>query len=487
MENGETGKAMSGMRYEEFMEALEALRVENTSVFLIHGEEYLTAIACDRLVDVLIGDGSRALNVERLEGGDEIILDALDRLNTYALLADRKIVVLPDVRFFFGKEDAGKLLDKARTAHGNDDVRKGALHLMKFMSLTDATHEDMTGERRKELASATPDLKLDDGWLDDLLSYSRQNDMSPTADGSPVRRLAEAVEKGFPKQHYLIVTAEAVDKRKKIYKQMTAAGTVIDCHVPKGDRRADRQEQATVMKAQMDAVLQRHGKAMDAGARKLLFERVGFDLRTCMGNLEKLVAFSGSRRTISADDVARVVTRTRHEPIYELTNAVTDRDGSGAIAHLAVMLEDDTLHPLQALAAISNQVRRLLIAREFLDSDLGRSWRQGMPFPAFKQHVMPALETFQNNLAETMAALGADSNDPDSQKGGMRLAPELLPARSPKSPFPAYQTMKKASRFSLDELIRAMAALEKADRDLKSQGVPAKLALEALILNMCNM
>ena len=478
---------MPGIRYDEFMEGLEASNVEDFSVFLIHGEEYLTANACDRLIDVLIGDGSRTLNVERLEGGDEIILDALDRLNTYALLADRKIVVLPDVRFFFGKEDAGKLLDKARAAHGNDEFRKGALHLMKYMSLTDATYEDMAAGRREELAAAKPDLKPDDGWLDDLLSYGRQNDMSPSADGSPIRRLAEAVEKGFPKQHYLIVTAETVDKRKTIYKQMTTAGTVVNCHVPKGDRRADRQEQASVMKEQMDAVLQRHGKAMDAGARKLLFERVGFDLRTCMGNLEKLVAFSGSRRTITADDVAQVVTRTRHEPIYELTNAVTDRDAAGAIAHLTAMLEDDTLHPLQALAAISNQVRRLLVAREFLDSDLGRSWRQGMPFPAFKQHVLPSLEMFQNNLAESVAALGADSEHPNGQQGGMKLAPDLLPARNPKSPFPAYQTMKKASRFSLEELIGAMAALERADRDLKSQGVPAKLALEALILNMCRM
>jgi len=477
---------MPGIRHDEFMSALAASRVEKTSVFLIHGEEYLTANASARLIEFLLGDGSRALNVERLEGGDEIILDAVDRLNTYALLADRKIVVLPDARFLFGKEDADKLLEKAHRAHGNDEAGKGALHLMKYMSLAGIGYEDLAGEHRQSLAASKPALKLDGAWLDDLLTYGRQHDLSPASDGSPVERLAAAIEKGFPPRHYLIITAEAVDKRKKVFKQIAEAGTVVDCHVPKGDRRADRQEQTAVMREQMDALLKRHGKSMESAARTRLFERVGFDLRTCMGNMEKLVAFSGTRSAITADDVARVVTRTRREPIYELTNAVTDRDTIGAIAHLEAMLEDEALHPLQALAAISNQVRRLLVAREFMGSEHGKAWRADMSFPVFKQQVMPALDAYQKRLGEFVAELGTDpGKEGPPGRGTLKVPPEILPARNPKSPFPAFQTMKKASLFSLEDLVDAMAALERTDRDLKTQGVSAKLALEALILNIC--
>jgi len=66
----------------------------------------------------------------------------------------------------------------------------------------------------------------------------------------------------------------------------------------------------------------------------------------------------GERREITAEDVAAVLTRTKKDPLYELTNAVTDRDWEKSFFFLASLLAGD-IHGLQALAAIANQVRKL--------------------------------------------------------------------------------------------------------------------------------
>ena len=42
----------------------------------------------------------------------------------------------------------------------------------------------------------------------------------------------------------------------------------------------------------------------------------GFDLRTFINNLEKLIAYTGERKNITKDDVKSVLERTRIDPIY---------------------------------------------------------------------------------------------------------------------------------------------------------------------------
>ena len=57
-----------------------------------------------------------------------------------------------------------------------------------------------------------------------------------------------------------------------------------------------------------------------------LYEMTGFDLRTFSNNLEKLVLFAGERQEITEDDVAAVLERSKQDPIYVLTGAVSDRN-----------------------------------------------------------------------------------------------------------------------------------------------------------------
>ena len=83
------------------------------------------------------------------------------------------------------------------------------------------------------------------------------------------------------------------------------------------------------------------------------------------------------------------------DPVFELTNAVTDRNYDAAAFYLKSLLSQG-FFPLQIIAAIINQVRKVLIVKDFLESPAGKFWRPGLTFDQFKkqfsQTILPALQ-----------------------------------------------------------------------------------------------
>ncbi len=481
---------MAEVTYEAFVAQTDAIGAGAPPVYLVHGDDYRVEEVCESLVAQLVGGGPRDLLVDRLQGGDEAIHQAIDQLNTFALLADRKIVVLPDARFFFGKQNTAAILESARKAFDKDEKRRAALHVLKYLALKGLTPAD--AETRQVLSADLSKTAEDAKWVDALLGYCREHDLSPpSGDGSPVERLVGALEKGFPKGHVLIITAETVDKRKSIYKTIAEQGTVIDCRVPRGDRAADRKVQAQALADTADRLMSASGKTLAPDARKLLSDRVGCDLRQYAAAVEKLITYTGERNKITAGDVRQLVPRTRQEPIYALTSAVAEGNSAEAVRLLRQMVADEMIHPLQAMAAVANQVRRLIVARQFIDSPASRGWRRDMAYPGFAQQILPALVSWQTQLDDGLAAVMAQSLVPD--RSGAPLAQtrkgfpaELKPAKNPKSPFPAYQLLKNAGAFSMDALMDAMDELAAADVVSKSQGGMDTAPLEKVIFAMAS-
>jgi DNA polymerase-3 subunit delta len=211
----------------------------------------------------------------------------------------------------------------------------------------------------------------------------------------------------------------------------------------------------------------------------------GFDLRTLSGNLEKLISFVGDRNTITEADVTSVLQRTRKDPIFEFTNAVADRD-LPAILFFMKNLLDDGLHPLQLLAAVANQIRRLLLAKDFVLRDQGRSWNARMTFPQFKAGPFKAVQADDGASAALSEAWESILNPPAEGKKRKKAAPsDLILARNPKSPFPVFQTLKKTDHFSLEELTSAVINLSEADIRMKSTGQDPRILLEAFLIGLC--
>ena len=454
------------------------------AVTLVCGEEMLCKKACEGILDALMPRAERALGVEHFDGDDASIGGVLSSMNTYALLSGSKVVVLHDARLFYSAKAQQGLREKMVQAAQSGDMKKASRPFLNLMALAGLAFEDLaTPALRVKVAEDVEDEPP--SWLSPLMYFCRENGLRIPEKHDDADMLKTAMEKGFPDGHRLVVTTDFVDRRKALFKVIDETGLVVDCTVPKGETRADRLAQDAVMQAAMDDALAQASKRMAVDARKRLMQWTGFDLRILSGNLEKLISFVGDRKTISDADVTSVLRRTRKDPIFEFTNAVADRDLSAILFFMKSLL-DDGMHPLQLLAAVANQIRRLLLAKDFIVRDGGRSWSARMTFPQFKSGPFKAVQADDAASASLTQAWDALLNpSAEGKKRKKAAASDLVLAKNPKSPFPVFQTLKKADNFSIEELTDAMVDLSRTDVRMKSTGQDPRMLLETFLIGLC--
>ena len=465
-------------------------------VYLIYGEELLTQGAFDELVNALIPASKRSINYEPLDGTQANVYEVIERVNTFSLLPGTKVIALRDSRIFYAGQDKDRLLDNARKAFEEDKIKKASGYLLSIMGLLKLSFDDVDPANRPKILGSGYAPGDDDPWLDETLAFCRENNLSvPVArDDSQILQLA--IEKGFAKDNHLIITTELVDKRRSLYKTLSSKGMIIDCSVPKGARRVDRIAQEAVLAERKNAILGAAQKTMDKATYQALYEMTGFDLRTFSNNLEKLVSYTGDRKEILIADVESVLQRTKTDPIYEFTNAVTDRNPVQALFFLDSILSSD-LHPLQVFTAMINQIRKLLLVKDFVESPYGSDWQAACPYDYFQKRVIPAVVEYDRKLQDqlgrwqTMLAEEADSKKSGTPvkktKKKKQLATDLLIAKNPKNSYPIFQLFKKSERFSKEELLEAVDSLNQTDKRLKSSGQNPKLVLEKVILGICKV
>lgn len=463
-------------------------------VYMIYGEELLVQGAFDELLNALIPASRRSINYDPLDGIQANVYEVIERVNTFSLLPGTKVIALRDSRIFYARQDKEQLLGNARQAYEDDNFKKAAGHLLSIMGLLNLTFDDIDNTNRSKSLGPGYASGEDNGWLDETITYCRENNLSVPAARDDSRTLQLAIEKGFPRDNHLIITTGMVDKRRGLYKTLSTEGLIIDCSVPKGDRRADRIAQEAVLAERKDAILGAVQKTMNQAAYHALYEKTGFDLRTFSSSLEKLVNYTGDRREISIEDVESVLPRTKIDPIYELTNALADRSPEQTLFFLDSLLSSD-FHPLQAFAAMINQIRKLLLVKDFVESPYGRDWQAACPYDFFQRHIIPALVAYDRELLDqldswqTMLTEEADHQNSEipvkKKKKENKTATDLLIAKNPKNPYPIYLLFKKSERYTKEDLLEAFDSLNEADKQLKSSGQNPKLVLEKVVLDIC--
>ena len=121
-------------------------------------------------------------------------------------------------------------------------------------------------------------------------------------------------------------------------------------------------------------------------------------------------------------------------------------------------------HPLQIVAAIANEFRRLTVARELLFTVFRPYWKPGMRYESFVQ------------------VLGEVRNEQPSKKSKEKL--DLLALKE----YPLYMYLRDAQKFPIDKLIKIMEAILEADIAFKSSRLsrtaPGTI-LENLLFRIC--
>ena len=460
-------------------------------IYLIHGEEMLVKSVFNELLDFLVPAASRSLNYEPVDGTTENIRDVIERINTFSLMPGVKVIAVRDSKIFSSRQDKAKLLESAKNNYDNNNLRKAAIDFLSLLGHLNLSLDDVADTNRSKTLAVASEHLSDDAWLDDIIAHCRQHDLNIPAPEDDCAVLQNAVEKGFPKNNHLIITAEFVDKRRGLFKAIAQTGLVIDCSVPRGERRADKMAQEEVLREKMSTMLKTSGKKMDKAAFAALYDLTGFDLRTFSNNLEKLIAYVGDHHTITVNDVESVLERTKKDPIFDLTNAVSDRSIESALFYLDSLLSAG-FHPLQALAAITNQIRKLLVVKDFVESAAGSNWYAGCPYNRFQNRVIPEIVSRDKEiLAQIESWEQAISNEDNSdnkrktKKGGKKAVTDLLIARNPQNAYPVYQMFLKSESFTRDELIDAFELLNQTDTQLKSSAQNPVLILEKALLGIC--
>jgi DNA polymerase-3 subunit delta len=458
------------------------------AVYLLYGEDRIVQGALERLIERLLPGARESLNYEPVDGASAEIGDVLARMNTFSLTAGAKVVVLKSARIFHSKEDAARLLAQARKAHDEADLPRAARSLLAALSQLGVTLEEACGPGRLAGLPAGVDFGDDEGWREAVCGYCIQSRLSvpPAADAAGM--LQRGVDKGFPAGNHLIITTDSVDRRRSVYGALNNAGLIVDCSVPMGESRADREAQAAVLAAHMQAALAPHRISMDRAAFLALCDMTGFNLGIFANNLDILIDYVGERRAITAEDVASALTRTKKDPIFEFTNALTERHLENALFFLGTLLGGE-IHPLQALAAMANQVRRLLAVKEFTSGPDGAVWQRGLSFPLFQKSVMPAILRHDRELLARIEAWEEAAAPPAAEgkkkRKKSRVSSDLVLARNPGNAYPVFILFKKADGFSREELLTALQRLSAADLRLKSSPLAPRLILEQVVWQIC--
>jgi DNA polymerase III subunit delta len=218
----------------------------------------------------------------------------------------------------------------------------------------------------------------------------------------------------------LVVMALKPDKRRIVWKRLLEAAQVHSAEPLKG--RAARGYVADQVR--------RRKLALRDEAFEELFERVGQDMRRLMGELDKLEAFAQDQKgPLGAEDVAAVLGRGMAQPLYRIGDAFTMRRRAALLGLMETVLEDGE-PPLKVLATLHYAARRVRAARALRDA---------------------------------------------------RLPREALASRLGVPPFKVQELMEATRGWTDVELERAVAALNEADRRVKT-GADARAALVAAVV-----
>lgn len=456
-------------------------------VILIYGEEYLYKKAFESLLDRMVPKEKRSFGYEPVSDDTDSIADIIERLNTFSLMPGRKVVALTDTGLFYSKSKEDAVWEKIKKAVDDDALKKASGPFRSLLSVKGIDYEKALTEQGKKTLKFTESFGNDDGWLKQLVDYCEEKNLKIPEATDNIGALKQAIEKGFPEDHHLIITTELIDKRKGLYTAIKERGLIVDCSVPKGDRKADKEQQALVLRESANRVLEKSGKQVAPDAYRYLIDMTGFDLRTFTDNLERLISFVGDRQSISLNDARSLLRRTKQDPIYELSGAFAERNLEKSLFFAGNLLNNG-FYPLQIMATLVNQARKLVIARDFIDSLPSGQWRNNIDYRQFQSAVMPLVKS--KDEATKAFAEGCDQSltDPEStgkKKKKKKKATDNLLAPNPGSPYPIFLLLKNAGSYRMEELVSAYERLLDADRRLKSTGEDPRLVIEHALIHIC--
>ncbi len=176
------------------------------------------------------------------------------------------------------------------------------------------------------------------------------------------------------------------------------------------------------------------GVEITAPAVAALVELVGGDLRALDQELEKLAAHAAYERAITLEDVRALTSAAQEANIFDLMDALGLRQRKEALA-LTARLFAERANELYLLTMIARQVRLILLVKEMTEEK----------------------RTPSGEIAKSLSL----------------------------RPFMVTRLLRQAQQFSAEELERLLGRILEIDQAIKTGRIEGRLALDLLVLEMC--
>lgn len=430
--------------------------------YLLYGEEeYLINETLHQILDIIMPESDRDFGLFFVDG-ENVDFDLLkDHLLAPSLLGGRKVVVVKNTTIFQSRENLSDLIQKIRD-NIDEHPDKAAKYFLTFLKISGFAWEDMQGAGWQKITDeqwrkAVEDDSGDDRnkWLPRMIEICTSRGWTSGSVIDPSDQFEELLAQGLPAGNCLILTAEAVDKRKKIFKVIDKAGIILHFAESKGEA-ATRE----TLKLEAQKLLSRYGKSLVPVAWIALGKKTGFQLRPSLNELQKLISFVGQRSVIEEKDVEAVVGKTREDSIFDLTTALAEKNAKSALLALKALLDQGT-HHLMILTMISREIRLLLQASLLIRSGKLPRFTPNMEYGSFQKNIYPVV-----------TGLAADVSPKE----------DLLVK---KHPFVIYNALRNCSRFSYPVLLNYLDDLLDMDRAMKSSATDPQLLLERFLIKAC--
>lgn len=280
--------------------------------YLLHGNDEFT---CREQLKKLRKQGDYGYNSDRYTGGETPLATLIATCDTFPFLTDARLVVLDGLP----KKRKGDEASAATTEAG------GA----------------------KEAAAEKP-------------KKGKKSSKSSTESRSGFEKgLAEYVARLPDTTTLIVLVDEEMPASSPLLKAAQEHGKVIQCTLPKG----------AALESWIVKRAQGLGVKITPEATALLANFIGNQLRMLANEIDKLATYVGERAVIDVADVRLLSASAQEARIFDLTDALAQRNRKQALDLLHDLLADGE-PPLKLISTITSQVRSLLLVKELANDGL---------------------------------------------------------------------------------------------------------------------
>jgi DNA polymerase-3 subunit delta len=340
--------------------------------YLLHGNDEFT---CREHLKKLTQQGNFEYNKDTYMGGGVDLKTIIATCNTFPFLSDQRLVILEGLPKRRRGEDPG---EEKQTSEKSSKTKKGK-----------------KGSKNRSESRA--------GFEKGLAEYIPQ----------------------LPETTVLIVLAdEELTSSSALLKAAAEHGKVIQCTLPRG----------IAVETWINKKAKSLGVKITPDATSMLANFIGNQLRLLANEIDKLATYVGPGATITVEDVRQLSAQVQEARIFDLTDALAQRNRKQALDLLHDLLVDGE-PPLKLISTITSQIRSLLLVKELAENGL--------------------------RISQIVSATGM-------------------------APFVAEKALRQIGRFSPSQLEGAYRQLLATDAALKRSRLTPDMALDLLVVNFGN-